>query len=107
MAKLYIQPTPGNGQGFLETLVTRLHYSGYNPVMVGWGYPPIYVNAPREVHPFLMRLANEIDPNTIFAYHRADVDGLEGVRLNSQGQIERLETPPSILLPKPMLSLAA
>jgi len=107
MAKLYIQPTFGNGKGFLSSLVDRLHYSGYNPILVGWGYPPIYVNAPREVHPFLMRLACEIDPNTIFAYYRPDVEGLEGLRLNHKGDLEPVEVPPMVFIPAPLVSLAA
>lgn len=104
--RLYIQPTPGNGKGFLGRIAARLHYMGYTPTIIGWGFPPIYVNAPRSVHATIMQQVKEIDPDTIFAYFRPDVDGLEGLRLDPDGQIERVGSPPPFIS-GPVISTAA
>jgi len=93
MPRLYIQPTPGNGKNYLLRIFRRLRYIGFTPTMVGYGYPPIYVNAPKVIHPKLKQIALEIDPNTIFTVYRPDLEGLNGMRLNSKGILESI-TPP-------------
>lgn len=92
MTKLYINPAPNRGENYLQRIIARLHGAGYHPVIIGHGHPPIFVVAPRSQHGTIMQRVREIDPDSKFSYFRADMDGLNGVCLNAEGNLEQIMT---------------
>lgn len=92
MTKLYINPAPNHDNNYLPHIIARLHCAGYHPVTIGHGHPPIFVVAPRSQHNTVMQLVREIDPGSKFSYFRPDIDGLNGVCLNAEGDLEQIMT---------------
>lgn len=95
MAILYIEPTPGNGKGYLDQTYRALKAQNYQVEVVGHGYPPIFIWEGNRTE--VERIAKGIDENVrILDKHRTGHD--DTAELSSPQPHEERQKPPP---PKP------
>jgi len=82
LKKLYFTPPGGRvnsltGPGKLEETLDELSAAGFNPEVVGHGYPPAYVLTEEKKHPEVKAICLRVCPETTFSTFRTDLDGKE------------------------------
>ena len=70
MPKLYIQPQPR--QMKLGMIINALRNKGYVVEIIGYGYPPIYVETDRGQWEQVKEIVKTIDSTAIFSSYRVD-----------------------------------
>lgn len=69
MSKLFITPR----HGYLGKTMDKLREQECKVTLVGWGYPPIFVEVERNAFQDIQDIVEEIDEEAKFEYHRADL----------------------------------
>ena len=69
MSKLFITPR----HGYLGRTIDELREDQYTVSVVGYGYPPIYVEAERSQHDAIKEVVISVDPEAEFQPYRADL----------------------------------
>ena len=69
MAKLFITPTHGK----LGSVIDNLKDNGYNVEVIGYGYPPIYVEVEKREFPEIEKVVKEVDSGAEFSAVRFDL----------------------------------
>jgi hypothetical protein len=59
MTVLYIQPTPGNGKGYLRNTYDALREQKFSVKVVGYGYPPIFIDVEDKFKDTVIKLAED------------------------------------------------
>lgn len=69
MNKLFITPR----HGYLGKTMDELREQEYKVTLVGWGYPPIFVEVDRNVFQDIQDIVEAIDEEAKFEHYRADL----------------------------------
>jgi len=86
--KLFITPRPG----YLAKTIAELRKESYDVSVVGWGYPPVYVESDKNQHKMIEELTREVDAEAKFALYRADsVEASELINILKQFTIAKFK----------------
>lgn len=83
MNKLFITPR----HGYLGEIIDKLREHKYEVTLIGWGYPPIFVEADKSQHQDIRDFVEDIDEEVKFSPYRLDL--LSASELNEKiGQLD-------------------